>query len=353
MATRSHVALASMLLWAGLEAAAVGSSPVVMPPGAVNVPKWFTWYDADPFNQKNRSNLVWDRDLLMLDGAYKNYSIKGMWSIVGGTCRPGQAIFGEPYCGGAHGLTENWRGAASWVAGQVANRPHIVGLWLGDEPEVLGVPGTMMCQLAEYLKSALINASRGDVFLYYNDGPGSYQISNGLCKGLDYFSLDSYSDDPAQEVRNVQVAMSKIAASGNPLHAPNPYESQGQGIFVVPGIFWFMSACADGGSLGPIDPYARVPPPHGCNMTLGILTGKMKAFWDYALATKGIVGINPWHWSDRPTLSPPSMTRGGVSMLGGTESTDGSLAQWIGWIGGNISAAYPEHVPKGSYANLK
>ena len=51
-----------------------------------------------------------------------------------------------------------------------------------------------MCKLSLYMKQALQAAGRRDVFLYYNDGPGSHMLSSGLCAGLDYWSLDSYQD---------------------------------------------------------------------------------------------------------------------------------------------------------------
>jgi hypothetical protein len=40
----------------------------------------------------------------------------------------------------------------------------------GDEPEIWGVPYAQICELTLYLKTALIAAGRGDVFLAYNDG---------------------------------------------------------------------------------------------------------------------------------------------------------------------------------------
>ena len=41
---------------------------------------------------------------------------------------------------------------------------------------------------------------------------------------------------------------------------------------------------------------------------------KMQEFWKLAQTTPQIVGINPWHWLDRPTLQPPSFGRGAKSM---------------------------------------
>ena len=51
---------------------------------------------------------------------------------------------------------------------QVVARPWLVGLWLGDEPEILGVDYASMCELILYLKKALIASGRGEVFLTYS-----------------------------------------------------------------------------------------------------------------------------------------------------------------------------------------
>lgn len=148
-----------------------------------------------------------------------------------GGCTPNVTqVFGEPYCGGPVGLYMGpqgnaWQiGADSWVAA-IKDKPWVVGLWLGDEPEIAGVPYAQMCELALYLKTALIAVGRSDVFLTYNDGPGSGQLTNGMCKGLDYFSMDSYADDPAQEVAT---AKSLFAPLLSKLRPPNPYEPRGQ-----------------------------------------------------------------------------------------------------------------------------
>ena len=134
----------------------------------------------------------------------------------------------------------SWKSGVAWAVQQIVNRSHIVGIFLGDEPEIAGIPGTQMCELAFFFKTALINASRGDVFLYYNDAvQGSFEPSfvrnKKLCQGLDYVSIDSYNDDPATEVENAARAYSGIT-----LNAPNKYERKGQGLFLVPGIFWYI-----------------------------------------------------------------------------------------------------------------
>ena len=64
-------------------------------------------------------------------------------------------------------------------------------MFLGDEPEMWGVAYGELCQLAEYLKAALLRAGRRDVFVYYNDTPNSQALKLGLCKGLDFFSIDA------------------------------------------------------------------------------------------------------------------------------------------------------------------
>ena len=68
-----------------------------------------------------------------------------------------------------------------------------------------------------------------------------------MCKGLDYFSLDTYRDDPAAEVGAVKQALTPLFSTNRP---PNPYEPRGQGIFLIPGLFWFMSSCKQPGGAG-------------------------------------------------------------------------------------------------------
>ena len=196
-------------------------------------------------------------------------------------------------------------------------------MYLGDEPEIQGVPGAQMCELALELKTLLIAANRSDIFLYYNDAvQGSYAPSfvknKKLCKGLDFVSVDGYSDDPAQEVANARTAMDGMALDG-----PGPYASAGQGFFVVPGIFWF-----DNPPVG-----QPIPSPTW-------LVQKMALHWQFCKATAGCVGLNPWHWGDREGMQPPCFARGANSMLGGNAThpaPDGSLAQWYKWIGANVS----------------
>ena len=183
-------------------------------------------------------------------------------------------------------------------------------------------------------------------------------------------------------------------------------EPMGQGLWVVPGIFWFMTSCKDpggagtGGSGQPTckDPSwcptgtqcdtspswligkrrrgLRCPsaPPALC-FTFGItmensrcqsrMTAPPTSRQDAALLGVGPGGarhprlqsgptvklwividvcdsiealVGQWHWSDRPTMQPPSFRRGAVSL--GTE-----IQQWFMWIGGNISAAHGGPAP--------
>ena len=57
-------------------------------------------------------------------------------------------------------------------------------------------------------------------------------MSNGMCKGLDYFSIDSYRDAPAAEVGAIKSALAPLIPK---LRPPNPMEPRGQGIWLVPG----------------------------------------------------------------------------------------------------------------------
>jgi hypothetical protein len=311
---------------------AVGSARLVTV--LAHAPRYLTWYDFEPINQtRYGANLVWDRNLTALDGAWGALAVRGMWSITG-RCRAGvDQIYGEPYCGGATGLVDPdcsnastcWKVGAAWAVAQVVSRPHVIGMYLGDEPEIAGVPGAQMCALALELKTRLIAANRSDVFLYYNDAvQGSYAPSfvrnKRLCRGLDYVSIDSYSDDPATEIGNAAAAFDGMA-----LQPPSPYSSAGQGFFVVPGIFWFDNP--------PVD--QPIPSPLW-------LVSKMRLSWEYCAHTAGCVGLNPWHWGDRRGMKPPCFARGANTMLGGNTSDpapDGSLAQWLLWIGGNVSRA--------------
>lgn len=63
------------------------------------------------------------------------------------------------------------------------------------------------------------------------------------------------------------------------------------------------------------------------------LPGKLQAYWEWALAEPAIQGINPWHWSDRISMSATDgFARGAVSL--GPE-----VREWFEWIGGNVTKA--------------
>ena len=207
---------------------------------------------------QNFTNLAFGGSLIGLDWAWGNTSTPGLWDFNGcvGGCIPNKTgVIGEPYCGGATGLMPGWQVGVQWVVDQIKDRPHIAGLSLGDEPEIQGVPYAQMCELSEFLKKTLIAAGRKDVFIHYNDGPASGNLKgNGMCKGLDYFSIDSCTrssslviffrslrisrcsdrDDPAAEVAASKTAYAPLIPQ---LRPPNDYEPNGQGLWVVPGIF--------------------------------------------------------------------------------------------------------------------
>ena len=238
---------------------------------------------------------------------------------------------------------------------QVKARPHIRALFLGDEPTLYGVKYADICALTLHLKRGLLAAGRRDVFIYFNDTPESQQLKNGLCPGLDFFSLDSYNDDPATEVAQVKRAYGRVKAR---LRPPNYLEPRGQGFFVVPGIFWSMKHGADqlgpppcntpGGTVctGP-DHKIDGPKDYNCSWSLAgthcltsplWLVGKMVAYWAWAKEDASIVGMNPWHWADKPGMDTAWTRRGAVSL-------GPQLRQWFAWIHGNISAVGPRPLP--------
>ena len=85
------------------------------------------------------------------------------------------------------------------------------------------------------------------------------------------------------------------AYAGVKLDPPNPFATNGQGFFMIPGIFWF-----DNPPVG-----QPIPSP-------AWLVGKMQAHWEYATKTPGVVGLNPWHWGDRAGMPQPSFARGAI-----------------------------------------
>ena len=204
-----------------LLAAAAAVGPAAAPAGEIAAApaasaglRWLTFYDTDldpERGQQNLSNLVYDRDLSALDAAAKDHGLQGMWSSPWGCEVNRTRVFGEPYCSGPTGLWKGWGGSqqwtvgADWVVSQVVSRPHVAALFLGDEPEMWGVAYGELCQLAEYLKAALLRAGRRDVFVYYNDTPNSQALKLGLCKGLDFFSIDAceWTSPPCVDFRSL------------------------------------------------------------------------------------------------------------------------------------------------------
>jgi hypothetical protein len=335
-----------------------------------STPQWLTFYntDLDPVRgQQNLSNLVYSPDLGQIDNASRDFGIDGMWSGPWGCEINVSRVWGEPYCNGPTGLwkgtpwkswgvTASWKVGATWVVEQVKSRPHIRGIFLGDEPTLFGVPYADICALSLHLKRGLLEIGRRDVFIYFNDTPESQQLKHGLCPGLDFFSLDAYNDDPATEVAQVKHAYSKVKAR---LRPPNYLEPRGQGFFVVPGIFWSIHQHGADQQLAPpcnapggtvcTGPDHKIDGPHDyncswspagthCLTSPSWLVGKMAAYWAWARADASIVGINPWHWADVPGMDTAWTRRGAVSL--GPE-----LRQWFAMIHGNISAAGPRPLP--------
>lgn len=193
---------------------------------APHAPQWLTFYNTDldaARGQQNFSNLVYDKSLDVLANASRDFGLAGLWSGPWGCEVNVSRVFGEPYCSGPTGLWKGWGGSAGWKVGadwvvaQVKARPHITGLFLGDEPEMWGVSYAELCELAAYLKAGLIAAGRRDVFIYYNDTPRSTALKEGLCKGLDYFSIDGASPPPRRA--DLRAAVPRGAALPSP-HSP-------------------------------------------------------------------------------------------------------------------------------------
>ena len=137
---------------------------------APNIPRWATTYGwtmaPDESGAQPYTNMAWGNNLDHLDWAWGNHSQPGMWDFNGGTggCVPNKTrVIGEPYCGGATGLMVGWQIGVQWVVDTIKERKHIVGLSLGDEPEIQGVPYSQMCELSTFLKARLLAAGRGDV----------------------------------------------------------------------------------------------------------------------------------------------------------------------------------------------
>ena len=154
----------------------------------------------------------------------------------------------------------------------------------GDEPEIQGFPSNQLCALAASLKRELAVVGRPDVWLMYNDGPSSSRFNgHGLCRGLDYFSIDNYRSGPV-EATNVENLYAK--AIYPTLRPPNNWEPYGQGLWFVPGLF---APCELGvnGTKGPCK---------GGNLSHSPrdVVAKMQEYWKLAQTYPQIVGINPW-----------------------------------------------------------
>jgi hypothetical protein len=353
-----------------LMAKSLGDTTTEQPPRpALSTPQWLTFYntDLDPVRgQQNFSNLVYSPDLGQIDNASRDFGIEGMWSGPWGCEVNVSRVWGEPYCSGPTGLwkgtpwgpfgpTASWEVGADWVVEQVKSRPHVRGIFLGDEPTLFGVQYADICALSLHLKRGLLAAGRRDVFIYFNDTPESQQLKYGLCPGLDFFSLDSYNDDPATEVAQVQHAYSRVKER---LRQPNYLEPRGQAFFVVPGIFWSMQhqlgqteapPCNAPGGTVCTGPDHKIDGPHDyncswspagthCQTSPAWLVGKMAAYWAWARQDASIVGINPWHWADHPGMDTAWTRRGAVSL-------GPQLRQWFAMIHGNISAVGPRPLP--------
>jgi hypothetical protein len=188
---------------------------------------------------------------------------------------------------------------------------------MGDEPEIGGMSGDSLCAVAAEMKRALHRVGRDDVFIMYNDGPSSVRFREGLCRGLDYFSIDSY-DSGAAEAKEVAGLYKRSLVPK--LRGPNKWERGGQGLWFVPGLY---ATCS-----GPVVPIPRYPFGNqslnrseptckggGLGKSPADVLAKMEAFWKFALdPSYAIVGINPWHWQDRPTMTPAMFRRGARSM---------------------------------------
>ena len=134
------------------------------------------------------------------------------------------------------------------------------------------------------------------------------------------------ADDPDQEVQASQACYWKLIRGPNPPRKPNPFEPNGQGLWVVPGLFWFMKGCKDKGGAGTAGSFAPVAcQSREVNTTacwrlssLGCVAhtndgavqwcdngtqcyasptwevGKLQKWWAWAQSEPMIQGFNPW-----------------------------------------------------------
>lgn len=176
--------------------------------------KWLTWYDAYTEEQMNMTspgpNLILNGgDPQALHDQATHLGVQAMWAF-NRYCIKGMKIFQEPYCGvdrvyclqnstmfpnicpfgkacpapgstacptlgpggsckcpvdNIHQLAINWTNAVRNVATLLADKPRIVGLWMGDEPEINGMSGDSLCAVASEMKRALFRVGRPDIFI--------------------------------------------------------------------------------------------------------------------------------------------------------------------------------------------
>ena len=143
--------------------------------GSGSALRYFTWYDVDT---KQPGNLAFSLNLTQLDEINAADGRRGLWDIGDGMCgqskwcgvgatandsTPCGQVWGEPFCGGSKGPTKNYLSELDKIAALVAKRPHIAGIFLGDEGILLGINENDFCTLANRTKAALAAAGREDV----------------------------------------------------------------------------------------------------------------------------------------------------------------------------------------------
>jgi hypothetical protein len=189
---RNQTALFSMKLTVSI----VAPPPSPPPTGQ----QYLTWYDAFPEEQialaKPGPNLIWrSGNVTELHAQATDLGVKAMWSF-NEFCLEDYKVFQEPYCGATRHLctpntsrpcpvgnphchvcpfgkpclgteivqgkpkncsyctcpttrsTElavNWTTHVQRLAEMIAPLPNIVGLWMGDEPEIGGMSGDSLC----------------------------------------------------------------------------------------------------------------------------------------------------------------------------------------------------------------
>ena len=186
------------------------------PPSNTTQLEYITWYDDYPEEQlqltKPGPNLIWaGGDPAVLDATARSLGVRAMWAF-NGYCGAQYRIFDAPYCGEDRvycnpnitdscpfgkacpqppdkqckmpptksrpnwlcecpypeaQLALNWTDHVQAVASLVQNKTSIVGLWMGDEPEIGGMSSDSLCAVAAIMKQALHRAGRPDVWIMY------------------------------------------------------------------------------------------------------------------------------------------------------------------------------------------